>query len=336
MLKEKLLNTELFIDNEYLDKYVELIENNKETEKQKCKTQRHHIIPRVMCKINNYEFVDDDSNLVNLLYKDHILAHYYLCLCVKDEQLKYKMFISMNYMIGNAKTYGNIELNDFKCSLDGYQTLYEEMKVIQGSIMSQQMLGHKTSDETKSKISNSNSGRVYINKDGVVRSVELCDLELFESNGWNKGNPNCQKRNTRKGSVVLNKDNVEIYIEKEFVDEYISNGWSVGRSESHKESTKKSTQKYYDSLTKEQKIEKYASYGMLGKKCSNEHREKISKANKGRKISEEQKLKNSLNKRGTIHMTNGVVDVMIKPEFESEYLQKGFYRGRSKNRKHNK
>ena len=56
----------------------------------------------------------------------------------------------------------------------------------------------------------------------------------------------------------------------------------------------------------------------------------------GKKQSEYQKLKNSLNKKGTIHMTNGVDDVMIKPEREQEFVKLGYHRGRSKNRKNSK
>lgn len=37
-LKEKLLATKCFIDNEYLDKYCELIKQNESTEKQENKT----------------------------------------------------------------------------------------------------------------------------------------------------------------------------------------------------------------------------------------------------------------------------------------------------------
>lgn len=91
-----------------------------------------------------------------------------------------------------------------------------------------------------------------------------------------------------------------------------------------------------DSLTDEQK-KVYASYGRLGKHCSKEEREKHRLAMLGKKRSEAQKLKNSLNKKGTIHMTNGKVDIMIKKEFEADYSAKGFYRGRSNYiRKNNK
>ena len=98
----------------------------------------------------------------------------------------------------------------------------------------------------------------------------------------------------------------------------------------------KGTNTFYSTLTPEEKRKKCATYGMLGKHLSEESKLKHSLATKGRKRSEEQKIKNSINKKGTIHMTNGTVDVMIKPEREEEFSQKGFWRGRSKNRKENK
>ena len=43
---EKLKNLNIFIENEYFKAYVNLIQENLLTSKQKFKTQLHHIIPR--------------------------------------------------------------------------------------------------------------------------------------------------------------------------------------------------------------------------------------------------------------------------------------------------
>ena len=74
-LKEKLLQLNVFEDNEYLDLYVSLIQSNIYTEKQKFKTQRHHIIPRCFYRLHNMDIDNSTKNIVNLLFKDHILAH---------------------------------------------------------------------------------------------------------------------------------------------------------------------------------------------------------------------------------------------------------------------
>ena len=47
-LREWLLELNIVNDNMYLDKYCELCFNNKNTHKQKFKTQLHHIIPKMV------------------------------------------------------------------------------------------------------------------------------------------------------------------------------------------------------------------------------------------------------------------------------------------------
>lgn len=53
-------------------------------------TQQHHILPKAYFKIVNKP-CEHQNNLVNLKYSNHILAHYYLCYCVKKE-LKYSCY----------------------------------------------------------------------------------------------------------------------------------------------------------------------------------------------------------------------------------------------------
>ena len=77
-IKNTLLGTNEFLDNEYLDKYVNLITSNKFTKKEVYKTQRHHIIPRCYYRNNNLIVNNEPDNLVNLLFKDHVLAHCYI------------------------------------------------------------------------------------------------------------------------------------------------------------------------------------------------------------------------------------------------------------------
>lgn len=80
-----------YIDNEWLTKYLEILEANLSTAKSCGSTQSHHAIPLI-----NYWTSDDpydrretlklarrdnDNFEVNLLYKDHLLIHSYLTLC---------------------------------------------------------------------------------------------------------------------------------------------------------------------------------------------------------------------------------------------------------------
>ena len=80
-----------YIDNEWLEKYLEMLEANLDTARNCKSTQAHHAIP-----VNNYWTSDEPYNRkealklarldttnfeVHLLYTDHLLIHSYLTLC---------------------------------------------------------------------------------------------------------------------------------------------------------------------------------------------------------------------------------------------------------------
>lgn len=87
---KKLLLSYGYLDNLYLDKYLDIIFNNLSTKKD-IGTQSHHIIP-VINYWNSAEPYNRQATLkiarqdlnnkeINLLYADHLLAHAYLTLC---------------------------------------------------------------------------------------------------------------------------------------------------------------------------------------------------------------------------------------------------------------
>lgn len=132
-IKNNLIAYGIAIDNEYLDKYIQLCLNNK-VEPIKGKTNLHHIIPvayykeKYSCATRRIaeKYAKDDLNniCVNLLFKDHILAHYYLALCAKST----KYIFALNYLLSIYKKQYNLQsilesavLNN----LDNYQKLYE-------------------------------------------------------------------------------------------------------------------------------------------------------------------------------------------------------------------
>lgn len=91
-----------YLDNEWLDKYLEMIEANLETKKSKRITQTHHAIP-VNAYWTSYKPYNRSEALklaradtinfeINLLYKDHLIIHSYLTLCTNlDEvQIRYE------------------------------------------------------------------------------------------------------------------------------------------------------------------------------------------------------------------------------------------------------
>lgn len=109
-LKEKLLSLGCFEDNEYLDFYCKLVEQNSTTKKEKHKTQLHHIIEKCYYKKHNLKVDNSKENLVYLLYKDHVIAHYYLALCSKDKYYKFANISAIKGLLGKRyKEYPDIK-----------------------------------------------------------------------------------------------------------------------------------------------------------------------------------------------------------------------------------
>lgn len=77
ILRNKLIGCGLCEDNEFLDKYIEIVQSPSNGPF----TEEHHIIPRFWYSLNKLP-VMNGNNLVKLTYKNHFLAHYYLMKCV--------------------------------------------------------------------------------------------------------------------------------------------------------------------------------------------------------------------------------------------------------------
>lgn len=92
-LKQKLITTGYFVDNEYLDKYLELIYNHEINPAHY--SESHHVVPVALYKLNKegcnrreaekLAKADPDNFEVLLLYKDHCRAHYLLYFCTKGK-----------------------------------------------------------------------------------------------------------------------------------------------------------------------------------------------------------------------------------------------------------
>lgn len=98
-LKQKLLSTNYFIDNDYLDQYVKLV--SKSVEKSAFKTQSHHILPKTYFKTLNLPIDDTEDNLVELLFKDHVKAHYILKSCTTGF-LRRNSGYALRYMLNSS------------------------------------------------------------------------------------------------------------------------------------------------------------------------------------------------------------------------------------------
>lgn len=145
-LKTKLLATNYFENNKYLDKYCKLVKQNEFTKKQESKTNKHHILPKSYFKMLGLPVNNSLENLVHLLYIDHILAHYYLCLCT-NRQFKYKLSVAFFQLVNRRWKY-----EDFnpETDLSEYQKIYEEYII-------------RHSDMAKSLWVNTNKRENYLN-----------------------------------------------------------------------------------------------------------------------------------------------------------------------------
>ena len=101
MTKEKLLATNCFIDNEYLDTYLKLIDSST------TGTEVHHILPRSYFKDLGISVDNSEQNLVRLSFADHCKAHWLLYYCTigklkKASQASFvlmtKAFLKINSM----------------------------------------------------------------------------------------------------------------------------------------------------------------------------------------------------------------------------------------------
>ena len=113
ILKQKLLDTGYFVDNQFLDAYLSLVSNNDET----VYTEAHHILPRSYFKLVNLKCDNSESNLVKLSYVNHCKAHYLLANCT-ILQLQRSSIYSLRLMASSKRIKLNYltaeELNQVK------------------------------------------------------------------------------------------------------------------------------------------------------------------------------------------------------------------------------
>ena len=155
----RLLHTNLFIDNQYLDQYVKLIiDNRNNISNVYC--ENHHIVPACYYKTSSIPVDNSDINIVRLSYKNHIHAHYLLSLCTTGD-MKFKMICAVLRMLGNNTNLSEEEFNSFINDKE----LQEEIassKELHKKYLSNRMMGNtirlgmKNSDDMNRRISESN------------------------------------------------------------------------------------------------------------------------------------------------------------------------------------
>lgn len=336
-IKEKLLNLGIIDNNDYFEKYTQLIINNVETKKQKYKTQRHHIIPRCYYKRNNLEVDNSLDNLVNLLYQDHILAHYYLCMCIKDENIKHDCIMAFTYLTDRIDSLKETSAYNLKIDVE-----YSREQIIQQLPMFQELYeqARKTHGENMRGCTPWNKGlkssikRVSINNGVETKYVPKEELQSFLEQGWQRGRHNQQDmseaiRKVTKGKSPPNKGKHLSNEQKEHLRQI-----NLGKTQSD-ETIEKRRQKLIGRTVSEE-TRRRIKESNLGRTKSDEARRRMSEAkkgksppNKGKPMSEEQKQKMSQTRKGMIWITDGINNKIIKPEEYIYYENLGFYKGRT-------
>lgn len=334
--REKLLKLDIIDDNDYFDKYIQLIVDNKQTKKQKYKTQQHHIIPRCYYKHKKIEVDNSSNNLVNLLYRDHILAHYYLCLCVKDENIQHDCIMAFTYLTDRVDTLKETTWNNLKIDIE-----YNREDIIQQLPRFQELYERARKEHGRkrrgcvpwNKGSKSSVKRVAVNNGVLTKYIPEVKLEEFLNNGWRQGRHNQEQyseviKNANKGRTPHNKGKIVSDEQKEHLREI-----NLGKKQSIETIEKIRKKLTGHSVSEETKQRLRDAH--IGKPKSDESKRNMSMAkkgksppNKGKPMPDEQKKKQSQDRKGRIWITNGEYDKIIKPEEYIYYESIGFYKGR--------
>lgn len=190
-LKQKLINTGDFIDNEFLDKYIDLVDKNKSRKSESCKTNSHHILPSYYYRHHNLEVDNTPTNRVNLLYRDHMLAHLYLSGCTTGRNRYWNLYSI--FMMPGQKYCTDDEIK-FLQSLDEYQKLYEEAI----SAAPNHRKNTHVSEETRKRMKaasklraelyeNANKGRIWVCNDVEERMIDVNEKQHYINNGFREG-----------------------------------------------------------------------------------------------------------------------------------------------------
>ena len=213
-LLQKLLSTGLFSNQLFLTKYIELIQKNLTTPKITGQTQKHHIFPK--CLSNRLGIAINDT-VVNLYYKDHILAHYYLIYATEDRKLKIANIHAFNHLLK-------------------FQGHWLEEEILKDFLIKQQVIYEQTHALRVAHNKEVNSGGCYVNNGIKAKHIKLEELDLYLANGWKRGQ--IQQHDKNRGTVTINNGQTEKRIPANELEIFIQNGWLKGKIRGYKKSGK--------------------------------------------------------------------------------------------------
>lgn len=170
----ELVNLDLVYDNEWFDKYSNIINNGLLTYKKYY--QKHHIIPKNYYKYNNMSVDNSKNNVIYLKIVDHVLAHYYLILCAKQEWFKISNVIAFIHMTNEYDM--SIGEQELIKKLDNYEKIYKQY-VDNQSEKARLRIG----------INSTTGGRIAIYNENLKKTkfIRKEDLNYYMSIGYRLG-----------------------------------------------------------------------------------------------------------------------------------------------------
>lgn len=323
MLKEKLLNLGIFEENEYFYAYIDLIEKNKQTKKEQFKTAIHHIIPKAYFKKLNLPIDNSEDNLVNLLHKDHALAHYYIALATKDPYFLYSSMSALQHIMGFNKKMNQEDITTFIFNLDKYQELVEQKNKYHSEHLKGLLAGEKNPakrPEVKEKLK----------KDWHKKHLNSCNTGKKHTLEWKKS-----MSSMLKGRVSIIKENKQLHVKKEDLNKYLNDGWIIGNKNKGIKRTEE--QKKVNGLKHKGKIR--VTNGVINKNISTDELEQY--LNKGfwrglTTISKDKRKKregSSSKNKIAVHKPDVNKTKYINKEDVAKFIEEGYILGAAKRNK---
>jgi len=218
-MKQTLLSFNIFIDNEYLDKYIAIC--------QLAKTpqyilqdfyQKHHIVPRSYFKLHSIPIDSTSNNVVKLNYCDHILCHYYLAKCTIGD-FNYRMIRAFTYLTNRLVAANTCTEDDVKKIIPELEEMYFIDK-------------HNESNKLKNgKWVNNGIRQLYIS--GLELETFLQTNQNFAIGKLPLTKEQRERRSMQightKNKKVINNGSANKFVANYELDDYLAAGWLLGR-----------------------------------------------------------------------------------------------------------
>ena len=245
LFKIELLSTGLFLDNGYLDMYVDLM-NTGVNREYHYDVQRHRILPTSYLQKIGITDYRAQNNRVVLTVQDHILAHILLGMCTKDE---YLISTNQKYLKAILKDLGpqikepvydetGASALEFITDAERYAEIVDYIVKLLGTNeatflfklnlndwyhenRSAAQLGKVKSEETRERMSKAKSGE---NNPCYGRTGEknpMFGVVLSEEDRKKRGD-------FVRGSFKMHKENIEIWVKPEDVEARRNDGFELG------------------------------------------------------------------------------------------------------------